>query len=280
MILPRERAKPGATPAARAGSPQRITRVADGLLETFRHWPTVLRGSLIGTVVGAIPGVGGTVAAFLSYSATVQLSRDPASFGRGNIQGVIAPEAAINAKDCSALIPTLAFGIPGGAEMAVFLGILVLHGIQPGPMILIKHQAEIYGLVWALTASCVLASLVGLALIRPLSLVTRVPSGILVPVVLSVALVGSWAVDQSIGNVVTTAAFGAVGYGMIRFGYPRLPVVSPSCSGRGSSAPGNNPSPSGTARPGCSSRVPSRSRSSRAWPWPSCSRRRAPCSGA
>src|SRR6202044_1205215 len=83
-----------------------IVSVSSGLLEPFRHWPTVLRGSLIGTVVGAIPGVGGTVAAFLSYSAAVRLSRDPASFGRGNIEGVIAPEAAINAKDSSSLIPT------------------------------------------------------------------------------------------------------------------------------------------------------------------------------
>lgn len=210
---------------ARSAEGVRITRMTDGLLETFRHWRTVLRGSVIGTVVGAIPGVGGTVAAFLSYSATVQLSDDPASFGHGNIQGVIAPEAAINAKDSSSLIPTLAFGIPGGAEMAVFLGILVLHGMQPGPLILTKNQPEIYGLIWALTASCVLASMAGLLLVRPLSRVTLLPSGVLVPVVLCVALVGSWAVDQSIENVILTAVFGLVGYGMIRFGYPRLPVV-------------------------------------------------------
>jgi len=75
-----------------------------GVMETFRHWGTVLRGSLIGTIVGAIPGEGGTVAAFLSYSLTVQASKDPESFGKGNIKGVIAPEAAINAKDGSALI--------------------------------------------------------------------------------------------------------------------------------------------------------------------------------
>ena len=87
----------------------KITGMASGLLETFRQWRTVLRGSLIGTVIGAIPGESGTVAAFLSYSLTVQASKDPESFGKGNIQGVIAPEAAINAKDGSALIPTLAF---------------------------------------------------------------------------------------------------------------------------------------------------------------------------
>ena len=203
----------------------RITRITEGLLATLKHWPTVLRGSLIGTFVGAIPGVGGTVAAFLSYSMTVQVSKDPDSFGKGNIQGVIAPEAAINAKDGSMLIPTLAFGIPGGAEMAVFLGILVLHGMQPGPLILMQHQTEVYGLVWALTASCVLASMGGLLLIRPLAKVTLVPTGVLVPVILCVALAGSWAVDQSIENVLVTLVFALVGYAMIRFHYPRLPIV-------------------------------------------------------
>jgi putative tricarboxylic transport membrane protein len=203
----------------------RITRITEGLMATLKHWPTVLRGSLIGTFVGAIPGVGGTVAAFLSYSMTVQVSKNPESFGKGNIQGVIAPEAAINAKDGSTLIPTLAFGIPGSAEMAVFLGILVLHGMQPGPLILMQHQTEIYGLVWALTASCVLASLGGLLLIRPLARVTLVPASVLVPVVLCVALVGSWAVDQTIENVFVTVAFALIGYAMIRFHYPRLPIV-------------------------------------------------------
>jgi putative tricarboxylic transport membrane protein len=203
----------------------RITRTRDGLLETFRQWPTVLRGSLIGTVVGAIPGIGGTVAAFLSYSMTVQVSKDPDSFGKGNIQGVIAPEAAINAKDASTLIPTLAFGIPGSAEMAVFLGILVLHGLQPGPLILTQNRNEIYGLVWALTASCVCASLIGLLIVRWLSLVTLIPSTTLVPIVLSIALVGSWAVDQTIENTVVSVVFALLGYAMLRLDYPRLPVV-------------------------------------------------------
>jgi putative tricarboxylic transport membrane protein len=202
-----------------------ITRMTAGLLETFRHLGTVLRGSIIGTIVGAIPGEGGTVAAFLSYSLTVQASKDPDSFGKGNIQGVIAPEAAINAKDGSALIPTLAFGIPSGAEMAVFLGILVLHGLQPGPMMLTNNQTEIYGLVWALTASCLLASSVGLLFVRPLAMITLVDSQILVPVVLCIAMVGSYAVNGDIGNVVVTAVFGVLGYLMLRLDYPRLTIV-------------------------------------------------------
>jgi putative tricarboxylic transport membrane protein len=203
----------------------KITSMTSGLMETFRHWPTVLRGSLIGTVVGAIPGVGGTVASFLSYSMTVQASKHPETFGTGNIQGVIAPEAAINAKDGSCLIPTLAFGIPGGIEMAVFLGLLVLHGMQPGPLMLIDHQVEIYGLIWALTGACILGSAIGLVMARPLARLTLIDSRVLVPIVTVVALVGSWAIDRAIENVVVTVVFGILGYLMIRFDYPRLTMV-------------------------------------------------------
>jgi putative tricarboxylic transport membrane protein len=215
--------KGGSISGSAAGLP--ITRITDGLLETFRHWPTVLRGSLIGTVVGAIPGVGGVVASFLSYSLTVQVSKDPESFGKGNIQGVIAPEAAINAKDSSALIPTIAFGIPGGAEMAVFLGILVLHGMQPGPLMLIQNQTEIYGLVWSLTIACVLAGGLGILFVRPLSMVTLVPAKRLAPIVMTVAFIGSWAVDQTVENIIVSGLFAVLGYTMSRLDYPRLPIV-------------------------------------------------------
>ena len=116
-------------------------------------YPVLLRGSVIGTLIGAIPGLGGTVASFLAYSSTVQTDKDPSSYGKGNIRGVIAPEAANNAKDGGSLIPTVAFGIPGSAETALFLGILVLHGIDPGPSILLYNEREIYGLIVAITAA-------------------------------------------------------------------------------------------------------------------------------
>lgn len=210
---------------AKSAAAVKIDSMTAGLLESFRHFGTVIRGSLIGTTVGAIPGVGGTVVAFLSYSLTVQASKNPESFGKGNIQGVIAPEAAVCAHDCSALIPTLTFGIPAGAEMAVFLGLLIIHGFQPGPLMLRDHQVEIYGLIWALTASCVLASFVGLLFARPLSKVTLLDSSILVPLVLSTALAGSYAIDMSIENVVVSLVFGIIGYLMMRYDYPRLMVV-------------------------------------------------------
>lgn len=202
-----------------------ITRVFDGVKAVLQNWPILLRGSAIGTFIGALPGVGGTVASFLAYSATVQMSKNPESFGKGNIQGVIAPESANNAKDGGSLIPTLSFGIPGSAETAIFLGVLILHGMEPGPMLLLEHQGIIFSLILAVTGSCVLASLIGLAMARHLALITLVDIHILVPAVVSVALVGVYALQSSLGDVVLTLVFGVLGYLMIRFDYPRITLV-------------------------------------------------------
>ena len=175
--------------------------------------------------IGAVPGVGGTVASFLSYTFTRQISREPETFGQGNIQGIIASEAANNAKDGGSLIPTLAFGIPGSAEMAVFLGVLVLHGLEPGPRLLLEHENVIYGLIMALSLACVLASAVGLLLARFLVLVTRTDVQYLAPIVISVALIGAYALQSSLGDVVAAMVFGVIGYFMVRFDYPRITMV-------------------------------------------------------
>jgi putative tricarboxylic transport membrane protein len=203
----------------------RVSRVRDGVAAAFTHYPTVLRGSVIGAVVGAIPGVGGTVAAFLAYSVTAQMSDKPETFGKGNVQGVIAPEAANNAREGGALIPTLAFGIPGSAEMAVFLGLLVLHGLQPGPSLLINHLDVITSLLLSIALASVIASMICLAAARTLALITLVDVNWLVPVILVVSTVGAYALRSSMYDAVVTVIFGCVGYLMLRFDYPRLPLV-------------------------------------------------------
>jgi len=203
----------------------RVDGIMKGVWATFRHWKVVLRGSLIGTVIGAVPGAGGTVATFISYSSTKNSDPHPETFGTGRIEGVIAPEAANNAKDSGALLPTLAFGIPGSSEMAVFLGILVLHGMQPGPTMLIEHEREIYGLIIALTLSAVLSAVLALVLIRWLALITLVKGQILAPLVIVTSLVGAYAIDLRPGDVMIAAGMGIVGYMMLRFHFPRLPLV-------------------------------------------------------
>lgn len=123
------------------------------------------------------------------------------------------------------LIPTLAFGIPGTAEMAVFMGILILHGMQPGPLMLVNNREEIYSLVWALTAACFIASFIGLILAKPLAKLTRVNVHILAPIIIAISFVGSYAIDLEINNIIVTAIFGLIGYLMIVMNYPRLPMV-------------------------------------------------------
>jgi putative tricarboxylic transport membrane protein len=203
----------------------RVTGVMEGVWACFRHWKTLLQGSAIGTFIGAVPGLGGTVAAFLSYAAAMQISKSPETFGKGNIEGVIGPEAANNSKDGGALIPTLAFGIPGSAEMAVFLGVLVLIGIEPGPMLLIKHEGVMYSLIIALSASCIIATVITLLVTRPLAMITLVDVHIVAPAVIAVSLVGVYAIENRFGDVVLAAAFGVLGYVMMRFGFPRITLV-------------------------------------------------------
>src|SRR5688572_30364332 len=210
---------------AKAGTQARIADVWQGVRLAVRHWKTTLQGSAIGTFIGAVPGLGGTVAAFVSYSAAMQISKSPETFGQGNIEGVIGPEAANNSKDGGALIPTLAFGIPGSAEMAVFLGVLVMIGIEPGPMLLIQHEGVMFSLILALSASCIIATVITLLVTRPLAMITLVDVHIVAPAVIAVSLVGVYAIENRFGDVVLAAAFGVVGYVMMRFGFPRITLV-------------------------------------------------------
>ncbi|MEE8395147.1 MAG: tripartite tricarboxylate transporter permease [bacterium] len=203
----------------------KIHGVFAGVKAVFNNFPTLLRGSAIGAFVGALPGVGGAVASFLSYSVTVQLSKDPESFGKGNIKGVIAPESSNNAKDGGSLIPTLAFGIPGSAETAVFLGLLVLHGLQPGPTLLIEHGEVIFNLIFALAFASIFASAVGLLCAKYLARLTMVNVYILTSVVPVIALVGAYSINSSIGDVVVAVLAGIFGYLTIRYDYPRLTFV-------------------------------------------------------
>jgi putative tricarboxylic transport membrane protein len=214
----------GGTVAGDAGKVS-LHGVMKGVRATFKHWKVVIRGSLIGTIIGAVPGVGGTVATFIAYSTTKRADPHPETFGTGRIEGVIAPESANNAKDSGALLPTLAFGIPGSAEMAVFLGILVLHGMQPGPMMLLNNEREIYALIIALTLSAVFSAIIGITLVRWLAMITMVKGQFLAPIVIAVSLVGTYAIDSRPGDVVIAALLGILGYLMLRFNYPRLPLV-------------------------------------------------------
>ena len=197
-------------------------QVLEGCREAIRRWPVVLRGSAIGAGVGALPGVGGTVAAFLAYTIASQSDKNRENFGKGEIVGVIAPESANNAKEGGALVPTLAFGIPGSAEMAVFLGVLILHGLAPGPTIMTQHVDVIWTLILATVGAGVIATVVTLCAAGPIARLTLIDSRALVPAVLTFALIGSYSLHNEILDVALTMAFGLIGFAFMRLGFPRL----------------------------------------------------------
>jgi TctA family transporter len=192
-----------------------------GALAVFKHWGVFLRSSAIGSVVGLMPGAGAPAATFVAYAAARQTGDNPETFGQGRIEGVIAPEASSNAKEGGALVPTLALGIPGSASMAMLLGAFLIFGLQPGPEFLAKHM----DLALALAMICALGNVGSSALMfvmsKPLMYVTRIPGRILAPILLVLVVVGTYASDNSIGDVVFVFIFGALGVAMEQLRYDR-----------------------------------------------------------
>ena len=164
-----------------------------GVRAVFRHFNLFLRSSVLGTVIGMIPGVGGTVASFVAYGQAARSGRGGSGrFGHGDIRGVIAPEAANDAKDGGALVPTLAFGVPGGTGTAMLLVVLTLHGITPGRELISSQLTLVFVLVWSLFISNWLSSLIGLAAVNPLTRITVVRTHLLVPVVLGLVAMAAF----------------------------------------------------------------------------------------
>lgn len=199
--------------------------VFEGVVAPFRHFGIFIRSSLIGTLIGIVPGVGGAVANFLGYAQAVSTSKDKSQFGKGDIRGVIGAEAANNAKDGGALVPTLIFGIPGSLEFAVLLGALMIHGIQPGPRLMLDNPEIALVMIYALVLANIVVGVVGVLSANFLATISTVRITFVAPAVLMFALVGSYATEGHVGDVYTTIIFGVLGYAMIRYNYSRVALV-------------------------------------------------------
>jgi len=158
-----------------------------GIASIFRNFRVFLQSSVLGVLIGIIPGVGGAVSNMLSYGLAKQTSREPESFGEGNVAGVIASEAANDSKDGGALMPTLALGIPGSEVMAILLGAFVLHGIEPGRVMLVDHIDVVWTVILALLVSNVLTSVVGIGFARWLIRITVIPVRYYAPPIICIA---------------------------------------------------------------------------------------------
>jgi TctA family transporter len=195
------------------------------VLAVFRHFGLFLRSSIIGTIIGIIPGVGGTVAGFVAYGQAVQSARNRENFGRGDIRGVIAPEAAHDAKDGGSLVPTLAFGIPGNEGTALLLAALVLHGLPPGKELMTTNLHLVFVLIWSLFLSNWMTSIVGVAVVSPLARLTLLRSQVLAPIILVLTALGAFAYKERVEDVFLALFFGIIGYYMKKYGWPRVPLV-------------------------------------------------------
>jgi TctA family transporter len=213
------------TPTAQtAPARYQFREVLTGIADVARHWGLTLRTSLIGAVIGLIPGLGADVASWMCYGHAAQTSKHPERFGHGAVEGVIGPEAANNSKEGGALLPTLFFGIPGSTGMALMLGALIMLGLQPGPAIATEHLDLVWTLIWTLVISNVVAALMFLGVARWLALVIHVRAGLIVPFVLLFAAIGAY-VAGGRHSLIVMAAFGVLGLALTRTGWPRSPFV-------------------------------------------------------
>ena len=202
--------------------------VLEGIKDTFRHFWLVARCSAIGVFVGILPGAGGGVAQWMAYAHAVQSARDARDrrrFGTGDIRGVLGPGAANNSKEGGDLIPTIAFGVPGSGAMAILLGAFMIMGLVPGPDMLTKHLAVTFSMVWTLVIANVITVVLALAILNHLARVTHIPGGLIIPFVLLLVFVGSYTANGQLADLLVTFGFGVLGYFMVRFGWPRPPLV-------------------------------------------------------
>lgn len=189
-----------------------------------RYWLTMLRSALVGCWMGVTPG-GAVAASFMGYGLAKKFSRDPDSFGKGNPEGVLAPETAAHAAGTSALLPMLALGIPGSATAAVLLGGLMIWGLQPGPLLFTEQKDFVWGLIASMYLGNIAGLLIVMATVPLFAAILRVPFSIVAPMILMVCAIGAFTVHGNATDIWLMLVFGVVGYVFKKLDYPLAPMV-------------------------------------------------------
>jgi hypothetical protein len=199
--------------------------VMQGIRDTFIHWWVVVRCSAIGIYCGLLPGLGGTISDWVAYGHVVQSSKDKSRFGKGDVRGVLAPESANNSVRGSALIPVIAFGIPGSAPMAVLMGAFLIQGLTPGPEMLTTHLNITFSLVWTLVIANIVAGLLLLPMTHWIAALAYIRGHLLFPAVMLFVLMGAWVENNHMADWLCLIVFGILGYLMRLSGFPRPPLI-------------------------------------------------------
>ncbi|MFQ5683728.1 MAG: tripartite tricarboxylate transporter permease [Candidatus Binatia bacterium] len=205
---------------------QAMKGVGHGMRDVFTHWWLMLRCSFLGTWIGIIPGLGSAVVDWIAYGHARQTCKGAAkTFGHGDVRGVIAPESANNAKQGGALVPTLAFGVPGSAAMALLIGAFMIQGLQPGPEMLTKHLDVTYAIVWSTAIANIMATAIALLFTNQLAKISSVRIQILAPLVTIVVFLAAYQATANMGDLISVLIIGALGWLMKRCGWPRPPLL-------------------------------------------------------
>lgn len=204
---------------------EKVSNKWQGVKDVVTNWWLVVRSSLVGTWIGILPGLGSTSAIWLAYSQAVQTTKDNSNFGRGDVRGVIAPEAANNSSDAGSFVLTLAFGIPGSATMALILAALVIMGLAPGPKMLSDHLDLTLVIVWSLILANVIATALCFAFASQLARIAHFPTQYLFPLLTVMVFVAAYQTTANWGDLLVLLGFSLLGIAMKRLGWPRPPLV-------------------------------------------------------
>jgi TctA family transporter len=197
-----------------------------GVKDCFRHWWLILRCSWIGGGIGSIPGIGASVIDWLAYGHALKTEKGAAeTFGKGDVRGVIASESSNNAKEGGALVPTVAFGVPGSATMAILLGAFLIHGLVPGPDMLTKNLSITYSMVWSVALANILGAGLCYAFSPQFAKVATLRYTLILPAILGIVYIGAFEASRSWGDLFALLLFGVIGWLMKQFRWPRPPLI-------------------------------------------------------
>jgi putative tricarboxylic transport membrane protein len=200
-------------------------RVASELADIVKHLPTIVRSSLIGTFIGALPGIGSETSPWIAYGVAKRRSKTPEKFGEGSLEGVMAPEAANNAVCASAMIPMLVFGIPGDIVTAILMSALIAQGLQPGPFLIVDHRDVIYGLFISVFLSSIALYVLGRLTMRWWITVLSIPKPLLYAIIVAFCVVGTYSVKSSEFDLAVMLLFGVIGYGFRKLNIALAPML-------------------------------------------------------
>jgi putative tricarboxylic transport membrane protein len=207
------------------GAKGRYSYRIPGIRQLTSLWRVILQSSIIGSVIGVLPGAGATITSFICYNEAKRFSKTPEKYGTGCLEGVAAPESGNNAVVGGALIPLLTLGIPGSATAAVLIGALMLHGLLPGPMLFVHNADLVYGIFVGLFIACFFQLIFGLAGIPLWVRIISTPRALLLPAIAAIAVIGAYGKDYSMVDVWLMIGFGFLGYILRKYKFPVTPVI-------------------------------------------------------